>query len=329
MKRTGWMAWTAVAGMAAAVGAAEAPTRAVTNGSAAAATNAAAVAGAKDPSDTIVISCKFVEIPADAYRRFASSKGFASGGLASEALVKQILELKDLDILSAPTVATLPGQTAEVRVGRETMAVTGFKQNPQEGKSVPVTGPVEVGLSLTVNAEPDMADPSCLNTTVEIVISDSPELKGDAAAPGALSVRTERRINSCVRIPNGGTVILGGLPGDAAPAKGPPRMIVVLLSASHAEPPSLALCQSLILPKAEFREAALADVVAFLNEAARANDPAKKGINIILDLKDQKPPTITLVLRDIRLSDALRYVAEVSGLRVKFDPQAVVIGVKP
>lgn len=319
MKRTGWMACAAAVGVTAAVGAADAS-------GPAGATNGATGGAVADAAGAIMISCRVIELPAAEYQQIVPSKDISAGGLVTEALQQKILKLKDADVLSSPRVVTMPGQTAVIRVGREVTAVTGFKKDEAEGKSVPVTEQVEVGFSLSVMAEPDAADPSCLNATAEVVITDVPEQKADALAPGAVSVRTERRITSCIRVPNGGTVMLGGLPGDAGAAKAPPRMLVVLLTVSQVAPESVARCRAIVLPKVEFRDAQLTDVVQFLQQASVANDPGRKGINIVLDLKDLKPATLTLALRDIPLSEALRYVAELCGLRVKYEPQAVVIG---
>lgn len=318
MKRTGWMACAAAVGMAA-IGAAAAPEPA-------AATNETAVGPVAEPAGAIVISCRIIELPAAEYHQILPPKDASTGGLVTEAVQQKLLKLKDADILSSPRVVTMPGQTAGINVGRQVTAITGFKKDEKEGKSVPVTEQVEVGLSLNVMAEPDAADPSCLNTTVDIVITDVPEQRDDETARGALSVRTERRITSCVRIPNGGTVMLGGLQGDTRADKGSPRMILVLLSASQTMPDSAIRCRAIVLPQIEFRDALLPDVIQFLQQASVSNDPGKKGVNLVLDLKDRKPAAITLSLRNIPLSEALRYVAELCGLRVKYEPKAVVIG---
>ncbi len=116
--------------------------------------------------------------------------------------------------------------------------------------------------------------------------------------------------------------------------------------------------QSLIIPRIEFRQANIRDVVSFLRDASEAVDPDGEGVNIILNLSmpegaaaperpsDADPwgdaddweaaapaprrdgggvPSITLNLRRISLMEAIRYITEVAGLRYRIEDTAVVI----
>lgn len=68
-----------------------------------------------------------------------------------------------------------------------------------------------------------------------------------------------------------------------------------------------------------FRNATPQDVVTTLLKQA-------KDVNCVWTVPaDAKLPAITLTLRDIPLTDALRYVTELTGLRYRVEPNAVVI----
>ena len=99
-----------------------------------------------------------------------------------------------------------------------------------------------------------------------------------------------------------------------------------------AEPPQKPLEQkmrSLMLPKVEFREASITDVVTFLNDTSRELDPAKKGVNFVLKLPagqtGENAPKITLNLRQVPLYDLLRYTTDIAGLSFRAEQNAVVI----
>ncbi len=118
--------------------------------------------------------------------------------------------------------------------------------------------------------------------------------------------------------------------------------------------------ESIIIPRIEFRQANIRDVVSFLRDASEAADPEGEGVNIILNLSmpegvsaapaerrtpsamddpwgdewDAAPaapaggsgvPSITLNLRRISLMEAVRFITEVAGLRFRIEDSVVVI----
>ncbi len=121
--------------------------------------------------------------------------------------------------------------------------------------------------------------------------------------------------------------------------------------------------EQIVIPRIEFRQASIRDVVSFLRDASEAADPDGDGINIILNLNvpdapaaapapTRAPaafddpwgddddwdspapafnggpsgvPTITLNLRRITLMEAIRYITEVAGLRFRIEDNVVVI----
>jgi beta-lactamase regulating signal transducer with metallopeptidase domain len=92
------------------------------------------------------------------------------------------------------------------------------------------------------------------------------------------------------------------------------------------------LAARLVLPEATFRNAPLPDVIRFLQEKSIELDPAKKGLNFILKINGEPRASeidINLSLREIPLSEALRYVAQLGGLNLRFDENAVVLSRDP
>ncbi|MGB8356256.1 MAG: hypothetical protein WCD79_20325 [Chthoniobacteraceae bacterium] len=110
----------------------------------------------------------------------------------------------------------------------------------------------------------------------------------------------------------------------------------------------------IIIPKIEFRDATVREALAFLQQKSREvdnteTDPARKGVNIVLkadvfpnlsearadakktyiqgDLGYTIPSEarITLSLTNIPLSEALRYITNLAGLKEKIDPYVVAI----
>ncbi|MFA5191359.1 MAG: hypothetical protein WC740_11570, partial [Verrucomicrobiia bacterium] len=92
------------------------------------------------------------------------------------------------------------------------------------------------------------------------------------------------------------------------------------------------------LPKIEFRESNIVDVIKFLNEQSRVIDEQQSGgngVNIVfggsLGATGSKAdsgagtPAITLNLMDVPLRDALRYVTDIAGLKFVLDKHAVLI----
>ncbi len=121
--------------------------------------------------------------------------------------------------------------------------------------------------------------------------------------------------------------------------------------------------QSIIIKSIEFRQANINDVVNFLVEASRENDPEGEGVNIILNLGESAAAPapaaapqddfggwgddfggddfgmdmgaasagpsgvspITLNLRRISMLDAIKFITEVAGLKYRVEDTAVII----
>ena len=95
----------------------------------------------------------------------------------------------------------------------------------------------------------------------------------------------------------------------------------------------------IIIPRLEFAETPLKDTLQFLQQRsveldASESDPARKGINVILDAgtsgkgDETKEKTITLKLSNVPLSEAFRYTCELAGLEYKIEPHNILISPK-
>ena len=120
---------------------------------------------------------------------------------------------------------------------------------------------------------------------------------------------------------------------------------------------------TIIIPRIEFRDASVREAIEFLRQQAEANDPAvdgRKGVDIVLRTTTLGRPAeavaptvvssastttgtpvpatsisapstspadarITITLNEIPLAEALRYVANQAGLKVKVEPYAISI----
>ena len=89
--------------------------------------------------------------------------------------------------------------------------------------------------------------------------------------------------------------------------------------------------QSIVIPSLDFRDANIKDVVLFLTETCRRQDPSKQGVNILLlgmeDSMAADQNNITISIRDMSLLEALNYIVEMASL--KFDVQAKAVAIMP
>lgn len=86
----------------------------------------------------------------------------------------------------------------------------------------------------------------------------------------------------------------------------------------------------IILPKVEFSDATLEEAVEFLRIRSREldteeADPARKGVNIVIDAKAKQDASITMKLTNVPLGVVLEYTSKLAGGAYKITPHAVVI----
>jgi len=92
--------------------------------------------------------------------------------------------------------------------------------------------------------------------------------------------------------------------------------------------------ERLVIPELAFDQADIAEVVKFLDQVCmkldKESSAGNKGVNFILRLKNPneaqtKMPKVTLMLKNISVIDAVKYITEVAGLQYKIEENAVVI----
>lgn len=80
--------------------------------------------------------------------------------------------------------------------------------------------------------------------------------------------------------------------------------------------------QEIIFPQVEFKQAAIRDVVTFLQKAAVEFDPKKRGINIVLELTAEQEQAlqaspITLSAKNVGLLDLLRVATDIGHVKYR------------
>ena len=73
---------------------------------------------------------------------------------------------------------------------------------------------------------------------------------------------------------------------------------------------------AIVIPKVKFEQQPLKECVAYLNTEIKKHDPNKTGVLIKLE-GNQTKQTINLDVTDVSAAEALRFTAELAGLKVK------------
>ncbi len=84
----------------------------------------------------------------------------------------------------------------------------------------------------------------------------------------------------------------------------------------------------IILPIAQFENATLAEVVEYVRIKSALVDPAKKGINILIAPEVSQKPACSLEVRQMTVSELLRYVAGLLDLKISADDRTFVFSAK-
>ena len=79
---------------------------------------------------------------------------------------------------------------------------------------------------------------------------------------------------------------------------------------------------NIIIPSVEFRDATFTECIDFMRIKARELDPDKKGANIVVKPGGDASARITMSLKDVPLSEALRYCAELANHKLTSDAQS-------
>ncbi|MGV3663146.1 MAG: M56 family metallopeptidase [Prosthecobacter sp.] len=148
-------------------------------------------------------------------------------------------------------------------------------------------------------------------------MAEEAEEGADPAAAG------KRIFNTAVDVPAGLTAVV------VLPAVEKQPDIVLLISPVFvaAPPPWFSAeerAAKIILPRVQFAEATVEEVIDALREDFKKLDPAHKGINILKI--GGEGARLSLDLKEVSLKDALGHVAKAAGLDIQYDNYAVVLG---
>jgi general secretion pathway protein D len=133
------------------------------------------------------------------------------------AILTAIENNTDSNILSTPSIMTLDNKEASIVVGRQVPFVTGSYTSTGSGSNpgnpFQTIERNDVGITLKVTPHVNSSG----EVTLEIVqeASEAPESSTGTIDPSQV-VTTERKINTSVRVKDGGVVVLGGLIQDKA-----------------------------------------------------------------------------------------------------------------
>ena len=115
------------------------------------------------------------------------------------------------------------------------------------------------------------------------------------------------------------------VPGIVRASK-PPMVTAEAAAGEVATENPLEVMQRIIIPQIDFNNAEVQDVVKFLQKASIEYDGKKRGVNFVLDLKDEKPGNITFKARFITLLDLLNMCTDANGLTYRIEGSVVMIG---
>lgn len=110
-----------------------------------------------------------------------------------------------------------------------------------------------------------------------------------------------------------------------------PAVITAQLPSSKAQQQRARITEQLKklrLNQVQFTDATAEEAIAFLQIKSREADLTKQGVNLMLKLPDDEKktlPKISLSLKDVPLGEALRYVAQLSGLILQVEAHAAVL----
>lgn len=77
------------------------------------------------------------------------------------------------------------------------------------------------------------------------------------------------------------------------------------------------------LPKVSFQDASAKDAMTYVGQQVEKESGGRQKLNLIWMVPDGKTRTVTLTLENIPANEALRYIADTTGLELTYDDYAV------
>jgi beta-lactamase regulating signal transducer with metallopeptidase domain len=302
----------------------------------------------------VLIEAKFIEVGEEAKDLLAPFEHAAASSSVSgmlndvqfSAFLKKVEGAKGVDMLAAPRVISRSGQEAMSEISRE------FAYKDSEGKAASKN----LGTKLTLLPKVTGEDQIDLNLSPQIV-----EFEGFLKHASGVEqpIFRERKVTANVSMFSGQTVALrfpaastkqtmvertGGTVTQKTEDVIRHTVVFVtarLLDSASGKPvgakpaaeksPLQAKLDSIILPSVVFADATLTEAVEFLRRKSldldtSTTDPDQKGVNMIVkEVGNIAEARITLDLKNIPLGEALKYVAQLSNLRLVVERYAVTL----
>jgi len=281
------------------------------------------VSAAPVPGKQIIIETKFIEAPVELKFEVPGVRSTheAENGLMvfvqnpgdADSFIETLTNTSTVDMLSSPAVVTRSGQRAAVEIGREHVDTSGAKKKVGITLEIlPTTNGEQIGLQIEARST------RALDAASGEVLKEVPE--------GVGITFTETRLDSTASITPGQTVVIVETEPKADTKTA--RRLIMTLRAHFAEDSNTLRKKfdGIILPQVEFKEAALTEVVAFLQEQGRALDPGLSEVNIAVSPDSGTAQVrISLSLTRVPLSEALKYAAALCGLEVEYGDSTALI----
>lgn len=294
-----------------------------------------------DNQPQIDIEVRLLEMPASIVKELFGKKGLVPGDDVTDDLLKRIVQMKEVDLLSAPRIVTRAGQSAQITIASEYSYPTSVRVVETNGTWEPVTKTFSIGISATVVASPYPNDPERLHGAAEITLSRLDSVSEQTVTPpghhGSIKLQSpvveSRSLTTSFDVNSGKMIILGSV---ESVDKGQVRNTVVMIRATVISDTSVlvATLKSRIIPELVFKEAPFGEVVAALvreakeaniNIAIQSDKMVKTGDAVAFQNSAGVEPRLTLSMRSVSLDDAIRLVAQLSGAVVTYDRNTVIM----
>lgn len=167
------------------------------------------------------------------------------------------------------------------------------------------------GINVVINVPQE-----ALNVTLSLNVNDVPLSAALSYVAQLSSLKLVFNESACVLEPIGAKAAVSMGTGASSPME-------VTVASKSAE--------KIIIPHLEFAEATVSEAVEFLRAMSLRHDPEKKGVNLILkrskawDEPGSAEPVLSLSLREVPLTEALRYVAELANLKLSAQADAYLL----
>ncbi|MEI6646204.1 MAG: hypothetical protein WCP12_09210 [bacterium] len=282
-------------------------------------------------SSQIDLEFRLIEAPKTIFDAvFGQKKGETFSGEVPETTLRTLLETKEADILSAPRICTLEGQTAQIKIANEIQYASGFRFNATNGLYELENKKMDLGIFVTVVATPYPYDPERLHGAAEISYSRLLKMQEQTFTPQGTEKNlilqnptiSTTSLTAAFDIQSGKTIVLGRLDSDEGTV--PPKQTYILLKANVVASEESALIAK--LKKKTFsaclKNAPLSEAMVLLNKQA---EPLTISFSYIRPAGDaaNKENLITLSLNKVTLYDAVRLIANIAGASIRIQGNTV------